>query len=306
MKQAFNSNRAKDSTILELYYKDYTYDQIASEVHSSPNYICSVIKRERNRVEREKEEKRNARALQLFVQGKSPLDVCIKLVISTEEAFRLHNDYLKLTYRFKLVQIHEELRGNLPDLIDLYETMKDAGISTKRIVKISQDHLEIPYIEARLERCQHALEERELKLDRCTSDWIALNGLNINLKKQNKNLIDDNIDLEDRNSDLKNTNRSLQSENVRLKSMKAEAERLSAKTNEDLINTTNPESGSRYFSLQDPLADQQRPYLSLDPRPCRIREYLNDSCSIQESQNIPRNETKSDDTKKDLTSFKPT
>lgn len=314
MEKVFNGNRAKDRRILELYYKGYTYDQIASEVHCSPNYISSVVKRERNRVEKEKEEKRNARALQLFVQGKSPLDVCIKLVISTEEAFRLHNDYLELTSRYKLVEIHEELHENLSDLIDLYETMKDAGMSIKKIVKISQDHLEIPYIEARLERGQHALEKLEHKLDRSADNWVELNDLNINLKKQNKNLIDDNRYLEDRNSNLKNTNRNLQEENSRLKSMKADLERSRARANEDLINITSPESGSRYFSLQDPLADKQQPYFSLDPRPYRIQENLNDNCSIKEinnptissSEDIPRNETKSDDTKKDLTSFKPT
>lgn len=322
MKHAFNGNRPKDRRILELYYKDYTYDQIASEVRSSPNYISSVIKRERNRVEKEKGEKRNARALQLFVQGRSPLDVCIKLEISTEEAFRLHNDYLELTNRSKLVEIHKKLRGNLPDLIDLFETMKDSGMPTKKIVKISRDHLEIPYVEDRLEKCQHALEELEYKLDRCVSDWIELNDLNINLKKQNKNLINDNGYLEDRNSDLKNTNRNLQVENLRLRSMKADLERSLARANEDLINralptprdTTSPESDSRYFCLQDPLANQQRPYFSLDP--CmypRIQEKLNNSCSIKEinyssvsfSQNMDRDETKSNDIKKDLTSSKP-
>ena len=113
MKQKFNGKRAKDSRILELYYKDYTYDQIMSEVHCSPNYISLVIDRERRRVEKEKREKRNTRALQLFAQGKRPLDGCIKLVISTEEAFRLHNDYLELTNHYKLVAIHEELHENI-------------------------------------------------------------------------------------------------------------------------------------------------------------------------------------------------
>lgn len=261
-----------------------------------------------------KGEKRNARALKLFVQGKGPLEVCIKLAISTEEALRLHNDYLELTNRSKLVEIHEELGENLLGLINLNDTMKNAGMPTQKIVKISQDYFEIPYLEDRLERCQYALEEREHKLDRCTSHWIKLNGLNMDLKKKNKNLMDDN-------SYLENRNRNLQKENLRLWSIKDDLEGSLAKANEDLINRTipmpcyptDPESDGRYFSLQDPIADQQHQFFSLDPRPYRKQEKLNNSCSIKEinnpsvcfSQNMNRDETKPNDTKKDLTSSKP-
>jgi hypothetical protein len=73
------------------------------------------------RVDKEKRDKQNARALQLFLQGKSPLDVCIELEISADEAVHLYNDYLKLTSRYKLAHIDEELGRNLPDVIYLYK-----------------------------------------------------------------------------------------------------------------------------------------------------------------------------------------
>src|ERR671918_225649 len=99
MKDSFYGNRKKEERIIKLWYNDHTYDQIAKELHSSPNYICTVIKREKFRVEKEKSEKQNARALELFSRGKSPLHVSIKLAISADEAARLYNDSLKLTNR---------------------------------------------------------------------------------------------------------------------------------------------------------------------------------------------------------------
>src|SRR5687767_11056852 len=91
MVKPFNGDRAKDGKILEMYYHGYTYDQISKELHVAPNYIASVIRAERMRVDKEKRDKQNARALQLFLQGKSPLDVCIELEISTDEAVHLYN-----------------------------------------------------------------------------------------------------------------------------------------------------------------------------------------------------------------------
>jgi predicted Zn-dependent peptidase len=111
VKNKFFEKREKDKRIIELWYNNNTYDQIAKEVHASPNYISAVTKKEIIRVEKEEREKENARALMLFSQGKSALEVCMKLAISAEEASSLHNDYLELTNRSKLVKMNEELGG---------------------------------------------------------------------------------------------------------------------------------------------------------------------------------------------------
>ena len=129
-----------------MYHHGYTYDQIAKELHVAPNHIASVIKAERTRVDKEKRDKRNASALQLFSQGKSTLDVCIKLAISADEAISVHNDYLELTDRYNLVEVHEELGKYLTGLINLYRTMKNAGIPREDIIELSKDYFTIPHV----------------------------------------------------------------------------------------------------------------------------------------------------------------
>lgn len=161
MKKPFNGDRTKDDKILEMYYHGHTYDQIAKELHVAPNHIASVIKAKRMRVDKEKRDKQNARALQLFSQGKDPIDVCIRLTISSDEALRLHDDYLKLTNRYILVEIHEELGMHLTSLISLYKTMKNAGIPRKDIIQLSKDYFTIPDVKSELENLLADVKDRK-------------------------------------------------------------------------------------------------------------------------------------------------
>lgn len=314
MKKASNGNRAKDRRILELYYSDFTYDQIARQVHSSPNYISSVIAREKNRVEKVKVEKRNARALQLFVQGKSPLDVCTKLAISTEESFRLHNDYLKLTSRYKLVEIYEELHENLPDLIDLYETMKDAGMPIEDIVELSKHHYRIPHARKDLEMLLDEVKSQENKREQYISDWQELKNRNMDLKRENRILKDENRDLEKKNTDLKIKNGNLQKENSELESKVCRNKSLEITMKDPKsappcsLGYTHPGSSNKpIYTKDNTYGDQGLPYLSFDP-PSILPTKSCKSLSIDGGNGppvfscykLPENETKSIDPVKDL------
>lgn len=219
MKKPFNGDRAKDGKILEMYHNGYTYDQIAKELHVAPNHIASVIRAERTRVDKEKRDKRSVRALRLFSQGKNPLDVCMQLAISADEAFCMYDDYLELTNRRKLVEIHEELgKDNLTNMINLYKTMKNAGIPIKDIIELSKDYFTIPNVRNDLKNLLDDVSKQEDKREQYISDWQELNNRNMDLERENRILKDENRDLEKKNRDLKIKNRNLQKETSELES----------------------------------------------------------------------------------------
>ena len=317
MKKQLNGDRAKDGKILEMYHYGYTYDQIAKELHVSPNYITSVIRAKKMRVDKEKRDKQNARVLRLFSQGKDPLDVCIKLAISPDDAFCLYNDYLELTNRYKLVEMHEELgTKNLTNIINLNKTMKNAGIPREDIIELSKDYFTIPVVKNDLENLLDDVRRQEDKRDQFISDWQELNNRNMDLERKNRILKDENRDLEEKNRDLKIKNRNLQKENSELDS-KARRNKSLETTLKDprsappcFLGVTDPDpssSNKTIYTKDYTSGDQELPYLSSDP-PSILPTKSNKSLSIDwgngspvsSCQNLPENETKSIDPVKEL------
>ena len=71
MKNKFFEKREKDKRIIELWYNNNTYNQIAQEVHASPNYISAVTKKEITRVEKEERKRKCSRTDAIFTGQKS-------------------------------------------------------------------------------------------------------------------------------------------------------------------------------------------------------------------------------------------
>jgi hypothetical protein len=321
VKESFCGERAKDRKIIEMYYHDYTQDQIAKELHASPNYISSTIKVERMKVEKEKRDKVMAHALQLFSQGKSPLDVCIKLVISADEAFRVYDDYLELTDRYELTKIREQLGKNLPNFINLYQTMKDYGMPKEDIMELSNNYFTIPHARNDLKNLLDDVREQEKKRDQYISDWKKLDITNTNLKLENRNQKNENGDLEKKNKDLKIKNRDLENKNRELQRKNQELEGVEAcrKGSFDnkmkdqksvaplfLANTEPASRNNNFYMKENTSGDQGPQYKSFDPplsfgisfdtklnRPYIVQGEI--GSSVSSCHNIPENEIKSDD-----------
>jgi hypothetical protein len=194
-------------------------------------------------VEKERREEQNALALKLFSQGKSPLDVSIKLAISTDEAIRMHNDYLEHTNRYKLTEMHEELGQNLPSLIKLYETMKIAGIPKEDIIELSKDYYSIPHARNNLSILLDEVKRQEDMREQYISDWKVLNNRNMDLKRQNRYQKDENRDLENKNRDLENKNRDLENKNRDLENKNRDLEKKGVHIKANLEKSHGPIEG---------------------------------------------------------------
>ena len=102
--------------------------------------ISKILKKATSEIE-EKERKKivlskTAQALKLYKKGKSPIDVAIKLDLSTQEANSLYIDYLSLNNLHHFVERFKEFdKDSLQDLIDNCDFIKENGITKEEIVE---------------------------------------------------------------------------------------------------------------------------------------------------------------------------
>jgi FtsZ-binding cell division protein ZapB len=132
--------------VLSSHKKGYTIRQIAEELHMSTRDVNQILKenkkeeeeaREREIIEKEEEEKdrifssKRSEALQLYKEGKSPLDVAIELKISAEGAKEFYHEYCSLQYPPKFLQIYTEINNinSFNHFTKLFHLIREKGLS---------------------------------------------------------------------------------------------------------------------------------------------------------------------------------
>ena len=89
------SREEKEKMVLDLYYnRGYTYKQLTRELRMSPNQLREIIKRHEEKndaiANKKKELSLSSQAYKLFSEGKTNVEVAIKLDLPQEQVTRLH------------------------------------------------------------------------------------------------------------------------------------------------------------------------------------------------------------------------
>ena len=71
------------------------------------------------------------RALRLFKEGKSLLDVTIELGVSAEETKRAFFDFRDITNGDDFRGVYEEIKPYLPDLLTVWKIVREKGLGVK-------------------------------------------------------------------------------------------------------------------------------------------------------------------------------
>jgi uncharacterized protein YjcR len=95
------SREEKEKMVLELYYnKGYTYKQLTRELRMSPNQIREIIKRHEEKndaiANKKKELSLSSKAYKLFLEGKTSVEVAIKLDLPQEQVTQFCLEYWRL------------------------------------------------------------------------------------------------------------------------------------------------------------------------------------------------------------------
>jgi transposase len=173
------SREEKEKKVLDLYYnKGYIYRQIAKELRMSPNHINKIIKRHEEKNEAIANKKKmlslSSQAYKLFSEGKTNVQVAIKLDLPQEQITQFRLEYWRLQNQDELESLYMLVKGKISVLWKIYkELMIMWGMTIEEVA--SALNVSLPLQLARLYR---ELVRREISIEEIAAVVdIALNKL---------------------------------------------------------------------------------------------------------------------------------
>src|SRR5215211_7777961 len=99
----------KKNLVIQLHKEGKTQREIAKTVHMSVRDISKIIRKLDGITD---EKSLETQALDLFYQGKKPIEVAIDLNLNSQKISKLYKDYLKLEGFHRLVSLYDEINDN--------------------------------------------------------------------------------------------------------------------------------------------------------------------------------------------------
>jgi hypothetical protein len=166
------SREEKENMVLDLYYnKGYTYKQLTKELRMSPNQLREVIKRHEKKndaiANKKKELSLSSQAYKLFYEGKTNVEVAIKLDLPQEQVTQFHLEYWRLQNQDKLESLYMVTKGRVPSLWKLYrELVINRGMSIEAVAKVVDIDLnKLPDMESVLEQTEKAVARKQIDME---------------------------------------------------------------------------------------------------------------------------------------------
>jgi hypothetical protein len=148
---ALLNRHQKKTLVIELYNQGKTRRQIAEIVHMSFKDIADVINEYVG--DEDKAKSKDARAFELFLQGKQSVEVAIELDMPADKVEELHVQYWRLSKLDNLEILYHEAEYSLSLLLRLHNRLKDKRITKDNdisdLIEIANDGL--PNLRARFE-----------------------------------------------------------------------------------------------------------------------------------------------------------
>jgi transposase len=128
----------KKALVVGLYNEGKTRRQIAEVVHMSFKDIADIINEYTGEdIQVNKPEKsKDARAFELFLQGKQSVEVAIELDMPADQVEELHVQYWRLSKLDNLEILYHEVEYSLSLLLRLHNLLKDKRITRDKIFLI--------------------------------------------------------------------------------------------------------------------------------------------------------------------------
>ena len=181
------TRQEREQNVLSLYNQGKTIRDIAREVRISFRDIGVVLKKEEEKMEKEKQRTRfennmtstegdssrgttssSTQAYKLFSQGRNPVEVAIELDLNEKQVTKHYIEYWKLKGLYKLNLIHDEIKDDIAYFAKLYGLSKASGKSVEHIVNLLNiANNDLPALQNRFESLQqnvNHLESKELDL----------------------------------------------------------------------------------------------------------------------------------------------
>jgi hypothetical protein len=175
----------KEQYIIRLYNEGKSTREIAELVHMSFRDIGAVIRKAKFEVDRErgplgdddiKSKSKTTQAIKLFSELESPVEVAIALDLPAEEVQAIYLKYWQLEGMFKLAQIYEEAKYDLPDLLTLHRVVKGLGMEKQDIINVLEfvKYNELRTLQAKVECLRNDIDMLEDEKTKAKSHLLRL------------------------------------------------------------------------------------------------------------------------------------
>jgi hypothetical protein len=163
------SRQEKEKMVLDLYYnRGYTYKQLTRELRMSPNQLREIIKRHEDKNDAIANKKKmlslSSQAYKLFLEGKTNVEVAIKLDLPQEQVTQFRLEYWRLQNQNKLESLYMVTKGKVSRLWELYkELVINRGMSIEAVAKVVDIDLNrLPEMEMILEQTTKAVARKQV------------------------------------------------------------------------------------------------------------------------------------------------
>jgi predicted transcriptional regulator len=208
------TRKQKEDLIIALYERGKTYMEIAHEAGVSPNTIKETL----NKAGLIQTSSKASKALELYSQQKTPLEVAITLDIDADKAISLHGEYFKLLGCTEFTRVYQWIRDDPWPFVNLVKLIQNAGMDEDQVnnlLNISKNHL--PRVTAEYEKLKtevNSLEYQNSNLakgyQRLCKEIAELNKTVDQLQLTKKELNDENSKLEFQKIRLQNLVKNFQ------------------------------------------------------------------------------------------------
>jgi hypothetical protein len=188
------STKEREKHVLECLGQNKSYREIQSLFHISPREISSIVKKAKEKNDKEEEKKLQqtltSKAYKLFAKGKDPLHVATTLGIGAPEAKKLYMDYLDLKGYHHIAEVLQQFDiQTIRNFSKSYMT-DDNRIDEKKLIEAIKISTSLPKIKEEYNTILSQLPD--LRNQRNYND------------SQNKLLINKKLELQDRLSLARN------------------------------------------------------------------------------------------------------
>jgi hypothetical protein len=151
----------------------------------SPNTIKTILSREGL----DQSTSINSRAFELFSEGKTPLDIAIKLNLRADEAIRLHHEYFMLLGCNEFTKVYPRIKDDPWPFVNLYRLIMEKQMSTEHVMKLLEiANNDLPLIELKYENLKKELNLLDYKKNNANKDYRLIYDKISNLQKERDQL----------------------------------------------------------------------------------------------------------------------
>jgi hypothetical protein len=175
------NKQEKERLVIRLYKEGKTIRQIAHEAHISFTDIGKII-RKTNGLDNDeipsdemRGKSKTTQALNLFLQGKRPVQVAIELDLTASEVEELQQEFWVLTNLDELALVYLEIKGYLDPFLRLFHELKKSKLTNKKNIEtVLRYASDLPSLENKFRGLANTVLDLEIKKKELSAQLVDL------------------------------------------------------------------------------------------------------------------------------------